>query len=52
MRKYLCIVFIILVLCFTNIVWAENESTNTTDKNEEILLEQIFKVKNNSYKTR
>ena len=35
MRKYLCIVFIILVLCFTNIVWAENESTNTTDKNEE-----------------
>ncbi len=35
MRKYLCIVFIILVLCFTNIVWAENESTNTTDTNEE-----------------
>ena len=35
MRKYLCIVFIILVLCFTNIVWAENESTNTTDTSAE-----------------
>ena len=35
MRKYLCIVFIILVLCFTNIVWAENESTIATDTSAE-----------------
>ena len=33
MRKYLCIVFMILVLCFTNIVRAENETTNETDTN-------------------
>ena len=30
MRKYLCIVFIILVLCFTTIVHAENEVENQT----------------------
>ena len=34
MRKYLCIVFIVLVLCYTTIVHAENEvsyETNTTN---------------------
>ena len=30
MRKYLCIVFIILVICFTTIVHAENEVENQT----------------------
>lgn len=35
MRKYLCIVFIILVICFTTIVHAENEVENqaSTDTN-------------------
>ena len=31
MRKYLCIVFIILVLCYTTIVHAENEVSNETN---------------------
>lgn len=31
MRKYLCIVFIVLVLCYTTIVHAENEVSNETN---------------------
>ena len=33
MRKYLCTVFIILVICFTTIVKAENEVANETNTN-------------------